>query len=222
VQGQQLQRLAGFTILISIAAIALSGCLSGDDEGSAAAESVQQTNAAPSISGSPATAVNVDEHYSFIPGASDANGDSLRFAIENKPLWASFNNDSGELSGRPSAADVGIYGDILISVSDGSASASLPRFSISVDQLGSFSTTLNWTAPTQNEDGSTLTDLAGYRLYWGKAPGNYSESVTIENPGITTYVVENLSPGTYEFVATSYNVAGVESVYSNIATKVFQ
>ena len=98
----------------------------------------------------------------------------------------------------------------------------MPRFSISVNQIGSFSTTLNWTAPTQNEDGSTLVDLAGYRLYWGTGSGDYAHSVTIDNPGITTYLVENLSAGTYEFVATSFNEAGVESVYSNVATKVLQ
>jgi hypothetical protein len=222
VQGQQLKRLVGFAILLSIAAIALSGCLSGDDEESAAASSVQPANAAPTIAGSPATSVKVDESYSFVPSATDANGDALNFSIENKPLWISFNVESGELSGRPTAADIGIYSDILLSVSDGSASASLPRFSISVDQVGSFSTTLSWTAPTQNEDGSALTDLAGYKLYWGNGSGGYDHSVTIDSPGITTYVVENLSAGTYEFVATSFNEAGVESVHSNTATRVLQ
>ena len=44
--------------------------------------------------------------------------------------------------------------------------------------------------------------------------------MTIDNPGLSSYVVENLVPGTYEFVATSINALGVESVYSNSATKV--
>ena len=82
--------------------------------------------------------------------------------------------------------------------------------------------TLNWTAPTENEDGSPLEDLSGYRIYWGATPGNYPNSVTIDNPGLTTYVVDNLAPGTYEFVATSFNAAGVESGYSNAATKTVQ
>ena len=80
--------------------------------------------------------------------------------------------------------------------------------------------TLTWTAPTQNEDGSELIDLDGYRLYWGTAPGNYPNSITIDNESVTTYVVDNLSPGTYEFVATSHNSSGVESRYSAPATKV--
>ena len=79
--------------------------------------------------------------------------------------------------------------------------------------------TLNWTAPTQNEDGTTLTDLAGYKIYWGTTPGDYPNSVTINDKNTTTYVVDNLSPGTYEFVATSFNTSDVESSYSAPATK---
>jgi hypothetical protein len=89
-----------------------------------------------------------------------------------------------------------------------------------VNAIALGSATLDWTAPTQNEDGSDLTDLAGYKLYWGTTPGSYPNSATIDNPSVTTYVVDNLSPGTYEFVATSYNTAGVESRYSGAATKV--
>jgi hypothetical protein len=64
-----------------------------------------------------------------------------------------------------------------------------------------------------------LTDLAGYRIYWGTTQGNYPNSVTLNNPGLTSYVVDNLAPGTYVFVATSVNTAGYESDYSNPATK---
>ena len=79
---------------------------------------------------------------------------------------------------------------------------------------------MDWTPPTENEDGSALVDLAGYTIYWGTTPGNYTSSVSIDNPGISRYVIENLTPGTYEFAATSYNSARVESVYSNVAIKV--
>lgn len=84
------------------------------------------------------------------------------------------------------------------------------------------SVTLNWTAPTQNEDGSDLTDLAGYKIYWGSTPGSYPNSITINDPDATTYIVNNLELGTYEFVATSFNTSNVESAYSNPATKVVQ
>jgi len=81
------------------------------------------------------------------------------------------------------------------------------------------SATLNWQPPTQNEDGTPLNDLAGYNIYWGTTPGTYPNSVRIDNPGLTTYVVENLAPGTYEFVSTAFNLAGTESRYSNAASK---
>jgi len=92
-----------------------------------------------------------------------------------------------------------------------------PASAVNAISLGSV--TLNWTPPTENEDGAALTDLAGYKLYWGTTPGSYPNSVNVD-VGLTTYVVDNLVPGTYEFVATSFNDAGVESVYSNPATKV--
>jgi hypothetical protein len=87
-----------------------------------------------------------------------------------------------------------------------------------VEAVSLGSATLNWLPPTQNEDGTALVDLAGYVIYWG-APGNHSNSVTLNNPGLTSYVVDNLAPGTYEFVATAFNAAGMESNYSNATTK---
>ena len=80
--------------------------------------------------------------------------------------------------------------------------------------------TLSWTPPTENVDGSYLTDLAGYNIYYGLTEGQYSERINIDNPGIATYVVTNLTPNTYYFVATSYNTAGVESPYSGVAVRV--
>jgi len=82
------------------------------------------------------------------------------------------------------------------------------------------SVTLTWTPPTENTDGTELTDLAGYRLYWGTSSGAYTDgSVSIDSPGVTIYVVDNLPAGTYYFVATAVNSAGIESDYSNEATK---
>ncbi|MEX2257626.1 MAG: fibronectin type III domain-containing protein, partial [Woeseia sp.] len=129
-------------------------------------------------------------------------------------------NKTGRFRGTPPAA--GIYGNIVISVSDGQASASLSPFSITVEGHSMGSATLSWTPPMENTDGTALTDLAGYRIYWGQTAGNYPNSVSINNPGITTYVIENLASGSYTFVATSFNTDGVESGYSAPATKTVQ
>lgn len=212
------------TLALMLAVLLLSGCLSDEsgDEASSAQPPPGSANIAPTISGNPATAVNIGDSYSFTPTASDADGDPLTFSISNMPGWASFDTASGELSGQPTLGDIGTFSSISISVSDGTDSASLSGFSIAVNQMGNLSTTLSWTAPTQNEDGSTLVDLAGYKIYWGTTPGAYTNSATIDTIGTTTYVVENLSPGTYEFVATAYNTSGIESRYSSPATKVLQ
>lgn len=183
--------------------------------------SVAKKNAdnAPSISGQPATSINVRNKYVFKPQAADADGDKLIFSIENKPDWANFNSTSGKLSGSPSSSDVGEHGDILISVSDGTSFTSLASFSINVTQLGLGSVTLSWTAPTLNTDGSPLRDLTGYKVYYGVSRGSYPNEVMIDNPGLTTYVVENLAENTYYFVATSINSSGIESDYSNVAVR---
>ena len=81
------------------------------------------------------------------------------------------------------------------------------------------SVTLSWTAPTENTDGTPLTDLAGYKIYYGPDPGNYDFIFDIPDPLAITTIVEGLAPGTYRFVGTAYNTAGIESVYSNEITK---
>jgi len=178
------------------------------------------TNSAPLISGTAPSSVNAGSAYSFTPNSSDPDGDSLSFSASGLPNWASIDNSNGQISGTPQNVDVGTYGGIVISVSDGQASSSLAAFSITVDAISLGSATLNWTPPTQNTDGSTLTDLAGYKIYWGTSPGNYPNSITINNASVSTYVVDNLAPGTYEFVATAFNTEGIESRYSGAATKV--
>ena len=71
---------------------------------------------------------------------------------------------TGRLSGTPAAANVGTTANIVISVSDGTASATLPAFSITVNAVVTGSADLTWTAPTKNEDGSALSNLAGYKV----------------------------------------------------------
>ncbi len=79
---------------------------------------------------------------------------------------------------------------------------------------------LSWTPPTENTDGSMLADLAGYRVYYGTQPGNYTESVEIANPGLASYLIENLAPANWYFVMTAYNTSNIESAYSPEVSKV--
>jgi hypothetical protein len=176
-------------------------------------------NRAPTISGTPVTSVLQGTLYSFQPTAADADGNALTFSITNRPAWATFSATTGHLQGTPGPGDVGTTTGIVIGVSDGTASASLRTFSISVQAVASGSATLSWQPPTTNTDGSSLTNLAGYKVYWGTTAGSYPNSVTVNNPGITTYVVESLTPNTYYFAVKAFNSVGVESTWSNSASK---
>ena len=218
-------------LILACAVFALSGCLSKEDaatvDGGSQSDSSSSGsnsgssagNSAPSIWGAPSNAVMTGDNYSFTPSVDDPDGDTLTFSIENKPRWASFDPKTGRLSGQPTLGDEGVYDDIIISVSDGTTTTKLSEFSIEVTQAALGSMTLSWTPPTENEDGTALTDLAGYNLYYGEREGRYNKRVRIDNPGITAYMIENLLPKTYYVVATAFNSSGVESAYSGVAVK---
>jgi hypothetical protein len=177
-------------------------------------------NKAPTISGAPQTSVNAGSAYAFRPTAADADGDTLTFSITNRPAWASFNTATGQLSGTPASASAGTYSNIVIKVSDGKASVALAPFAISVvdSQIGAAA--LTWEPPTTNTDGSTLTNLAGYRIVYGASPKQLTQTIQVASAGMSSYVVENLAPGTYYFALRAYTTKGVESVDSNVVTKV--
>jgi putative Ig domain-containing protein len=177
------------------------------------------TNKPPVISGTPSTSVKAGSAYAFTPTASDPEGKTLTFSITNKPVWATFSTTTGKLSGTPSSAQTGTYSNISIKVSDGSLTASLPAFSIVVSTTTTTgSATLSWTPPTRNTDGTTLTNLAGYRILYGTSPTALTRTVQIANAGLSRYVVENLTAGTWYFSVRAYSTTGVESSSSNTAS----
>lgn len=217
------RRIIGFCLVVVGSVVLLAACGGGDDEpAQASTPGGGSGNRAPTISGSPPSSAMQNSLYEFTPSASDADGDALSFSIDGKPSWADFNSSTGKLSGTPAPADLGVYADIRISVSDGQDSANLNMFGVEVVATATGSATLSWTSPTVNSDGSPLTDLAGYKIYWGTSPGGYTQSARIENPGITTYMVEQLTPGTWYFAASAFNAMDVESQLTNPASKVVQ
>jgi len=71
---------------------------------------------------------------------------------------------------------------------------------------------LSWMPPTENTDGSVLTDLDGYDIHYGTESGFYDKVISIPNEGLTEYLIESLDPNlTYYFVITAYNTAGDDS-----------
>jgi hypothetical protein len=78
---------------------------------------------------------------------------------------------------------------------------------------------LNWSPVTQNTDGSELTDLAGYLVFYGTSPGAMSTLVTLSDPNQTSYVVANLSAGTWYFSVAAYTSSGIQGEMSNVVSK---
>ena len=217
---------ASVCLLISVSAFALAGCGGGGGGGSSTPASAGTTSPdkggldlPPTISGTPLDSIVYGRTYTFVPSASDPDGNGVSFDIANKPAWASFDRGTGTLEGTPEAADVGSYPNITISVTDGLYAVALRSFSIAVVGSAVGSVMLSWDPPTQRDDGTPLTNLAGYKLHWGTALGHYPNLASIPNPGIAAYVVDQLTPGTYYLVATAYDSSGMESSYSNVVTE---
>ena len=180
------------------------------------------TNTPPTISGSPATAVNSGTAYSFAPSAADANGDKLTFSIAGKPAWAAFNTATGALSGTPAYADAGVYSNIVITVSDGKASTALRAFSVTVNAVANGSAIVSWTPPTTNTDGTALTNIAGYKVTYGTSVSALSSVATVNNPSVSNVQIDNLAPGTWYFAVTTYTSSGTESAPTSPVSKTIQ
>lgn len=170
---------------------------------------VVQPNRAPTISGNGTRTVSVGTAYEFTPTASDPDGDKLIYSVTGKPAWLTFSTTTGALTGTPAAADVGSYA-MRITVSDATQSANLD-VTVTVAASGTGSATLSWTAPTQRTDGTALSGLSGYRIYYGTSSAALTSRADVTNPSLTTYVVEGLTAGTWYFAATAVDSSGIES-----------
>lgn len=222
----------GSLIALMIATMMAAGCGGGD--GNATTDSTSGShggpapgaNTPPTISATPVAQVNVGAAYALTPAAQDADGDALAFSIENRPVWAAFNTATGQLTGTPGAQHVGAHGNVVISVSDGKVSASLPAFSITVAQAGTGgpvppgAVALSWDVPTQTVDGGLLNDLSGYRVHYGMSADALTDSIEIPGSGANQYIVQGLQNGTYYFAVRAVTQTGAESVPSNVISRV--
>jgi hypothetical protein len=234
----QLAKRPHLAALIVIALV-LGGCsgaqVTGNAPGTASANGTTSTptatappastppTAAITIEGTPPTSVSAGSEYSFQPMVSATTG-TVTFTISGQPAWVAFNTTTGALTGTPTASQVGTTGEITITASDGSNSASIAPFTIDVKAAVANSptaaaATLSWVAPTQNTDGSPITGLAGYHIYYGTDQSAPSQTITVTGATATTYVVQGLTPGTYYFTVVAYNTSGIDSPDSNVAVK---
>lgn len=119
-------------LLAAFASLALAGCLPEVQDSPSPAPAEEPANSAPAIGGTPPPSATVGSPWQFVPSASDPDGDPLTFAVVGVPGWLTFNTQTGALSGTPTQDDAGTSAAIVITVSDGESTASLPAFSIAV------------------------------------------------------------------------------------------
>jgi hypothetical protein len=79
--------------------------------------------------------------------------------------------------------------------------------------------TLSWIPPTDNTNGTPITDLAGYHIHYGTAQGELTKVIDLAGTNVTTFEVSNLTPGTYYFAISAYTTMGVESAESDVGSK---
>lgn len=80
--------------------------------------------------------------------------------------------------------------------------------------------TLRWRNPTENTDGTPYTNPAGTKIFYGRADGELSNTISVMDPAATTYTIEDLAPGEWLFAVRAVNTYGVESALSSVKSKV--
>ena len=175
------------------------------------------------LTGTPPASVTAGTAYAFQPTVSTAGG-TLTLSITGQPVWASFNGTTGELSGTPPLSDVGTTAPITITASNGSSNSSIGPFTIAINAPAApppvtGSATLTWVPPTQNTDGTAVSDLAGYYIYYGTSAAAMTQTIDVVGGTTTTFVVSGLAAGTYYFTVTAYTTTGTQSAPSNVGSK---
>jgi hypothetical protein len=173
------------------------------------------------LSGNPAASVAAGASYTYAPTVSASSG-TVSFAITGMPSWASFDASTGKLSGTPAAGNVGTTGQITITASDEGSTALIGPFTIDVTAStsapASGTVSLSWAAPTENTNGTPVTDLAGYHIHYGTAAGALTQTIDVVGASTTAFEISNLIPGTYYFSVSAYSSLNVESSPSGVAT----
>ncbi len=136
--------------------------------------------------------------------------------------WKNDNGENGSASGTDNWETESIAlklgaNTITVTATNPAGESRTDQIVINRESGGTGSVTLSWTAPSQRTDQTALTNLAGYRISYGRMSGIYDYEIDLSNPGIATYVVEGLVPGDWYFVLSAYDSSGLESAPSNEA-----
>ena len=207
-------------VLCSVLTFGLAAC--GAGEGSSSSGSASAADPIPSLV---TPSIGVIDRTSATETPDDAAATQTNVAANTPPGAApvsSATSTSGSTTvastvapaaGAASSTTVASNTTTVASSSKTSTDSSTPP---KFNNTSTGTATLDWMPPTENTNGSVLTNLAGYTVYYGTSPGNLTQSVKITNPGLTAYTMSNLPSGTWYFAVTSYSATGAESSRSGV------
>ena len=146
--------------------------------------------------------------------------DNATWLIVSPTTGSITNSAQISVSVNPAGLAAGTYAATVMVTATKGGSISVPvTFTVtSGSTTGLKSTSSSVGTVTLTWDPSTVTNLAGYKIYIGTASGGYGSPITVGN--VTSYTISNLGIGsTYYFAVTDYNTSGVESGFSNEVSK---
>jgi len=171
------------------------------------------------LSGSAQATVAAGQYFEFRPSVTNTTGLTVVFTAPDLPDWLTLNPQTGELTGTPAATEVGTYTGITVEATAGTATVSLTLDPITVTQFATGVATVSWVAPTENTDGSALTDLAGFKIRYGRSGSLLDRSIVVSGAGVTRYVLSDLGLGAWYFAVVAFNSRGLEGAQSNVVSK---
>lgn len=180
--------------------------------------------ASATLSGTPAAQVSAGTAYSFSPVLA-ATLPGFSFAVQGKPVWATFNIVNGSLSGVPLPEHAGTTPAIVISATNGQVAAELAPFTITVNvpavaaAPAASSVTLSWIPPSQNMDGTAAMQIGGYYVYSGPSSQSLAQRAKITGAGTTSHTLTGLTPGTHHFAISAYTTGSIEGELSPSVSK---
>ena len=213
--------IAHYAFLLLIA-LSLSGCLSeaieiqNETEG---ADPLAEADVSLAIT-SPVSSTEMDTTDASVVLSGVAESDLGIYEVS----WSNDRGDSGLASGTSSwkTGNIGLeLGENVVTVTAEDTAGKTRSKTIKVRRESGEkgSVALSWSAPESRIDGSPLTNLAGYRIDYGLMSGVYDYEIDVNNPGVLSYVVENLAPGEWFFAVSAYDADGLESDPSNEAVR---
>ena len=150
-----------------------------------------------------------------------ANGNYGNLTINTDGNW-NYAADNSQAAIQNLASGASLTDSLTVSSVDGTTHTVVITIIGADEASTAANVSLSWVAPSEREDSTpiSLSEIAGYKIYYGTTPGQYTNSVDINDGIAEGYTFKALPLGTYFFVVTTYDAEGRESQYSPEVTKV--